>query len=134
MRIGEVAAAAGVSTRALRYYEEQGLLESERSLSGQRHYAEGAVERVRWIQALYAAGLPSRAIADLLPCVHTGIATPEMVARLVQERERIDEQVRDLTATRERLDAVIAATQVADMNCSVLQGGGASGAAVSVAS
>ena len=110
MRIGEVAAAAGVSVRALRYYEEQGLLGAERSESGQRHYADGAVDRVRWIQLLYAAGVPSRAIVDLLPCVHTGQATPEMVARLTAERDRIDQQVRDLTATRDRMDAVIAAT------------------------
>ena len=111
MRIGEVAAAAGVSVRALRYYEEQGLLEAERSPSGQRHYPEGAVDRVRWLQLLYAAGLTSRAIVDLLPCVHTGVATPEMLSRLAVERDRIDAQVRDLTATRDRLDEVIAASQ-----------------------
>ncbi|RBY88441.1 MerR family transcriptional regulator [Blastococcus sp. TF02A-26] len=110
MRIGEVAAASGVSVRALRYYEEQGLLEAERSASGQRHYSDGAVDRVRWIQLLYAAGLSSRAIVDLLPCVHTGRATPEMVARLTAERDRIDQQARDLIATRDRMDAVIAAT------------------------
>ncbi|MEU2349652.1 MerR family transcriptional regulator [Modestobacter sp. NPDC049651] len=110
MRIGEVAAAAGVSVRALRYYEEQGLLESERSPSGQRRYAEGAVGRVHWIQLLLRAGLPSRAIVDLLPCVHTGVATPEMVARLTAERDRIDQQVRELTATRDRMDEVLAAT------------------------
>lgn len=50
MRIGEVAERAGVSTRALRYYEEQGLLESDRTSSGQRSYAEAAVERVQLIQ------------------------------------------------------------------------------------
>lgn len=111
MRIGEVAAAAGVSVRALRYYEEQGLLEAERSASGQRHYPEGAVDRVRWLQQLYTAGLTSRAIADLLPCVHTGVATPEMLSRMVVERDRIDAQVRDLSATRDRLDEVIAATR-----------------------
>jgi DNA-binding transcriptional MerR regulator len=110
VRIGEVAAAAGVSVRALRYYEEQGLLEAERSASGQRHYPDGAVDRVRWIQLLYAAGLSSRAIVDLLPCVHTGRATPEMLARLTAERDRIDQQARELIATRDRMDAVIAAT------------------------
>ncbi|RZS89977.1 DNA-binding transcriptional MerR regulator [Motilibacter rhizosphaerae] len=108
MRIGEVAAAAGVSTRALRYYEEQGLLTSVRSTSGQRHYAEDAVDRVRLIQALYAAGLPSRTILELLPCVHTGIATEEMLRRLEEERDRIDERVRDLLTTRARLDDVVA--------------------------
>lgn len=109
MRIGEVARRAGVSTRALRYYEEQQLLTSDRSASGQRHYPASAVERVRWIQQLYAAGLGSKAITDLLPCVHTGIATPEVIARLAAERARIDNQIDDLTATRDRLDVVIAA-------------------------
>lgn len=107
MRIGDVAAAAGVSPRALRYYEEMGLLPAQRSGSGQRHYAEGAVERVQLIQQLYAAGLSSKAIADLLPCLHTGIATDAILGRLAAERDRIDAQVRELIATRDRLDSVI---------------------------
>jgi DNA-binding transcriptional MerR regulator len=119
MRIGEVAAAAGVSPRALRYYEEQGLLTSIRTPSGQRHYGEGAVERVRWIQALYAAGLSSKAITGLLPCVHTGIATEAMLEQLAVERDRIDSQIRDLTATRDRLDSVIAAASNPSDDCAV---------------
>ena len=55
MRIGEVARQAGVSTRALRYYEEQGLLASERTPSGQREYAASAVERVRLVQQFFTA-------------------------------------------------------------------------------
>lgn len=111
MRIGEVATAAGVSTRALRYYEEQGLLHPVRSPSGQRHYADSAVARVQWIQALYAAGLGSRSIVEFLPCIETGVPTPAMLHRLSDERERIDAQVRDLTATRDRLDGVIDAAR-----------------------
>ena len=111
MRIGEVAAAAGVSTRALRYYEEQGLLSSARSTTGQRLYDDDAVARVRWIQNLYSAGLGSKAITSLLPCVHDGIVTDDMLARLAAERDRIDTQIRDLTTTRDRLDdAITAAT------------------------
>jgi DNA-binding transcriptional MerR regulator len=111
VRIGEVAAAAGVSPRSLRYYEEQGLLTSVRSPSGQRHYGQDAVDRVRWIQALYAAGLGSRAVASLLPCMHTGVATDAMLSRLAEERSRIDAQILDLTSTRDRLDSVIAAAK-----------------------
>lgn len=69
MRIGELAAAGGVSVRSLRYYEEQGLLTSVRSPSGQRHFKDTDVDRVVFIQRLYAAGLSSRTIKDLLPCV-----------------------------------------------------------------
>lgn len=107
MRIGEVAAKSGVSTRALRYYEEQQLLSADRSDSGQRRYGDGVVERVQLIQRLYAAGLNSRAVAELLPCVHTGVATPAMLERLTRERERIDRQISELVETRDRLDEVI---------------------------
>ncbi|MET8925251.1 MULTISPECIES: MerR family transcriptional regulator [Streptomyces] len=111
MRIGEVASAAGVSTRALRYYEQQQLIVSNRSAGGQRLYTPDTVERVRWIQLLYAAGLSSRTIVEFLPCVHTGIAGPEMVARLRAERDRLDDHMRDLAATRARLDSVLAAAE-----------------------
>lgn len=107
MRIGEVAAAAGVSVRALRYYEEQQLLFTTRTPGGQREYPDNAVDRVELIQQLYGAGLASSAIVDLLPCVHTGIATPAMLTRLAVERDRLDSRLRDLARTRDRLDDVI---------------------------
>jgi len=108
MRIGELAAQAGVSVRALRYYEEQGLLAATRSSGGQRHYPEKAVDRVQLIQLLYGAGLASRTIAELLPCVDAQVSTPESRATLTAERDRIDRQIAELTQTRDRLDAVIA--------------------------
>ena len=80
MRIGELAGKAGVSVRALRYYEEQHLLTSERSPSGQRHYPESAVERVQLIQQLYAAGLASKSIVGLMPCVMSGEVTPSCLS------------------------------------------------------
>jgi len=111
VRIGEVAAAAGVSVRALRYYEEQQLLFATRTPGGQREYPDSAVERVQLIQQLYAAGLASSAIVDLLPCVHTGIATPQMLTRLAAERDRLNSRLHDLARTRDRLDDVITAAE-----------------------
>lgn len=107
MRIGEVAREAGVSVRALRYYEEQGLLTSERAPSGQRHYPVAAVERVRFIQNLYTAGLGSKAVLRILPCMDHGVLTDEMQGRLLAERERLQTQLDELTATRDKLDEVI---------------------------
>jgi DNA-binding transcriptional MerR regulator len=107
MRIGELASRVGVSVRALRYYEEQDLLASVRSPSGQRQYPDSAVDRVQLIQQLYSAGLSSRAIVELLPCVETGDVTPELLDRLSAERGRIDAQVSTLVKTRDRLDAII---------------------------
>lgn len=76
MRIGEVAERAGVSVRALRYYEEQRLLPADRSAGGQRQYPDSAVERVRLIQQLYAAGLASATVREVLPCVDSGEVPP----------------------------------------------------------
>ncbi|MGC4944228.1 MerR family transcriptional regulator [Kribbella sp. DT2] len=109
MRIGELATRAGVSVRALRYYEEHDLLDATRSPSGQRLYPESAVDRVQLIQELYAAGLSSKSIVDLLPCVVDGRATPALITRLATERDRITEQATALLTTRDRLDKVITA-------------------------
>lgn len=109
MRIGELASRTGVSIRSLRYYEEQGLLHSSRSASGQRHYTEEEVDRVAFLQRLYAAGLSSRTIAELLPCVdlpseeHSDAA----LERMAQERDRLSEHIADLVRTRDSLDELI---------------------------
>ncbi|MEU4555479.1 DNA-binding transcriptional MerR regulator [Micromonospora violae] len=108
MRIGELATRTGVSVRALRYYEEQELLTSTRSSGGQRHYADTAVDRVHLIQMLYGAGLSSRTILDLLPCIDAKVTTPQSQAMLNSERDRIDAQIAQLVEVRDRLNAVIA--------------------------
>ncbi|MFJ5265236.1 MerR family transcriptional regulator [Streptomyces sp. NPDC088387] len=110
MRIGELAARAGVSVRALRYYEEHGLLTSDRSPSGQRHYGEESVERVRFIQGLYAAGLSSRTIVELLPCVETPSERNSDAAleRMAQERDRLSAHIEELMRTRDALDRLVA--------------------------
>jgi len=69
VRIGELAQRSGVSQRSLRYYESQGLLACERAPSGQRHYNEGHLERVQLIQSFIAAGVPTRVIAQMTPCM-----------------------------------------------------------------
>jgi DNA-binding transcriptional MerR regulator len=107
LRIGEVARRAGVSTRALRYYEEHGLLTSERTPSGQRVYAEDAVERVRLIQQLLTAGLPSRTIHRLMPCIEAGHASPEVFELMRAERERITTAIAELSAARDALDRLV---------------------------
>ena len=69
MRIGELSARTGASPRSLRYYEQQGLLVSARSPSGQRCYDEDHVRRVVLVQAFLAAGMSSRTIARMVPCM-----------------------------------------------------------------
>ncbi|CAN5227874.1 MerR family transcriptional regulator [soil metagenome] len=107
MRIGDLARHAGVSPRALRYYEEQGLLESERTASEQRTYPDSAVERVRLIQQFFTAGLSSRTIVRLLPCVDSAQASRESFELLEAERTRITAAMAELAAARDALDRMI---------------------------
>ncbi|MFD1497530.1 MerR family transcriptional regulator [Streptosporangium lutulentum] len=113
MRIGELAKRTGVSERSLRYYETQGLLTAERTLGGHRDYPDRAVDRVIRIQELFAAGLHSKKIAQLLPCMRDAdggpseIATSRLVNDLIAERDRIDRMMADLVRSRDVLDEVI---------------------------
>jgi DNA-binding transcriptional MerR regulator len=113
MRIGELARRTGVSERSLRYYEQQGLLVADRTPGGQREYPDMAVDRVIRIQELFAAGLHSKKIAQVLPCMRdtdggpSAIATPKLVADLTEERARIDRMMTELANSRTVLDEVI---------------------------
>ncbi len=108
LRIGELAGRSGVSVRALRYYEEQGLLEAGRTPAGQRVYPESAAEKVRFFQQLYAAGLTSRNIAELLPCIDTGHTDAEQRRMLHKQRDHIQGKLDELNAVLGRLDDILA--------------------------
>ncbi|WP_328750015.1 MerR family DNA-binding transcriptional regulator [Streptomyces sp. NBC_00285] len=110
IRIGEVARGAGVSVRAVRYYEQQGLLIAERSPSGQRLYRQDAIPLVRFFQQMFAAGLTSRRISELLPCWDSGHTDAEQRAMLRAERGRIQAKIDDLQGALDHLDGVIAIT------------------------
>jgi DNA-binding transcriptional MerR regulator len=115
MRIGELSERIGISERALRYYEEQGLLRPSRRPSGYREYSEADAQTVRRIRTLLAAGLGTSVIAEVLPCVVdegeiVAPACPELVPYLVQERDRITRSIDELRTTRAILDAIITAT------------------------
>lgn len=99
--------------RSLRYYEEQGLLVSTRTPSGQRLYVEGDVARVAFIQCMYAAGLSSRTIVELLPCSESpSPANSEAAhARLVEERERLAEHIEQLRVSLASVDRMILANE-----------------------
>ncbi|GLW11485.1 hypothetical protein Misp01_66130 [Microtetraspora sp. NBRC 13810] len=110
MRIGEVARRAGVSTRALRYYEEQGLICAERDHNGYRIYDSDAVLLVRDIARLLHAGLSSEDVLRFVPCLGKGHAEPPKdcvgLIRTFSERlGALDERIAALTDVRERLAA-----------------------------
>ena len=57
MLIGEFASRCGVAASALRYYEDQGLLSSQRNGSGRRQFARSDLRRVAFIRAAQTVGL-----------------------------------------------------------------------------
>jgi MerR family copper efflux transcriptional regulator len=66
MRIGDAAAAAGTTPRALRFYEQRGLLPPlTRSATGQRIYRQADIDRVRIVRQLLALGMT---VDDLHRC------------------------------------------------------------------
>ena len=57
MKIGELAAATGLATSAIRFYEQSGLLPAaQRAGNGYRSYSVEAVDRLRFIQVAQALG------------------------------------------------------------------------------
>lgn len=113
MRIGELSRRSGVSVRALRYYEQQGLLAPERRPSGYRVYSPDDVATVGRIKTLLAAGLGTAQILEVLPCVVEveDLLAPGcdgLVAGMIEQRDRIDGAIGELRATRARLDEIIA--------------------------
>jgi DNA-binding transcriptional MerR regulator len=113
MRIGDLAHTTGVSVRSLRYYEQQQLLTSERTLGGHRSYGTGAAERVRLIQHLYAAGLSSPAIAALLPCESTREVTADMLDLVRHRIAEIELRIEQLAAARENLGTILETMEAA---------------------
>ncbi|MFF4397832.1 MerR family transcriptional regulator [Streptomyces sp. NPDC001480] len=112
MRIGELSRRTGVSPRALRYYEEQGLLTPARRPSGYREFEERDVATVRRIQILLSAGLGTSAIAEIVPCADDPDVVlvgkcPELLDGIARERDRITATIEDLTAARDILDSLV---------------------------
>ncbi|MEZ0092297.1 MerR family transcriptional regulator [Streptacidiphilus sp. EB129] len=107
MRISELSRATGASTRSLRYYEQQGILTSERRANGYRDYGPEAPEVVSRIRALLAIGLPTGTIRDVLPCEGSAGRQPEVCAGLrarIQEiRDNASEQAAALSRTSDAL-------------------------------
>ncbi|GAA3927945.1 MerR family transcriptional regulator [Actinomadura viridis] len=109
MRIGELSERTGTPRRLLRYYEEQGLILPGRSPNGYREYDDATVDRVLQIRGLLDAGLPTRIIKQILPCldkpraIHFPDATPDMIATLERERDRMTGRIDCLTRNRDAI-------------------------------
>src|SRR3954447_10913901 len=72
LTIGEVAHRAGVATSALRFYEDQGLVSSDRTAGGQRRFPRDVLRRLAFIRAAQQVGLTLDEIRDALGSLPRG--------------------------------------------------------------
>ena len=105
MRIGHLADATGTTTKALRFYEAQGLLAlAARTSSGYRDYPRETVSRIRFIHRGQAAGLTLAQIREVLHVRDAGAAPCHHVRQLLDSRvHQLDRQIADLQALRENV-------------------------------
>ncbi len=102
MQIGRLARLAGVSVKALRYYEEIGVLDRPtRTPSGYRDYAADALDRVRFVRASQASGLTLGEIREIVAFRDRGESPCAHVTQLLGQRaNQIDRQIDDLRRAR----------------------------------
>lgn len=105
LTIGQVAARTGVATSALRFYEERGLIASERVGGGHRRFARPVIRRVAFILFAQRIGLTLEQIGEELAQLPAS-RTPrrEDWERLTESwRARVDDQIAQLERLRDSL-------------------------------
>jgi MerR family copper efflux transcriptional regulator len=102
LRIGDVAARAGLSAPTIRYYESVGLLAAApRSATGYRHYTETAVEELRFIKKAQALGFSLDEIGEILKLSRAGETPCSHVLDLAKRHlAAVDERIRQLSRFR----------------------------------
>lgn len=105
MRIGELAAATGATTKTLRFYEESGLLPpTDRAANGYRDYGPEAQSRLDFIRRGRAAGLTLAQIREVIDIREAGDVPCHHVYQLLTARlVDIDRQIADLEVLRAAL-------------------------------
>lgn len=112
MLIGEVAHEAGTTIRALRYYEQQGLLAPGRGPNGYREYDEPAIVLVANIRLLLSLGLTTNDVRAFLPCIGQDIAgapvCPASAKVIAHRLADVEDKIAALDVLRERLAEALA--------------------------
>jgi MerR family transcriptional regulator, redox-sensitive transcriptional activator SoxR len=109
LTIGEIARRAGVATSALRFYESEGLIHSERNESGHRRYHADVLRRVSFIRTAQLVGLSLGEIREALSSLPDGrTPTSRDWAQLARSWQPIlDQRIKLLTRMRDQLDSCI---------------------------
>jgi len=116
MQIGQVAAATGVPTKTIRYYEDIGVLPPpERAANGYRAYGPGTVDRLRFIRDAQATGLTLEEITTVFELRRQGEPTCHHVRGLLEDHlAGLDARIAALRKVRRELAVMIDRIRVLD--------------------
>src|SRR5262249_28734352 len=105
MLIGDLANRAGLSAKAIRFYEQAGLLpQPPRTPGGYRDYPPGAADRLAFIQHAQAAGFSLADIRGVLAIRDSGQAPCQHVRVLIGEHlAQVERRIAELTRARDLL-------------------------------
>src|SRR5690606_29626758 len=108
MRIGTLAAAAGLSAKTIRFYEQAGLLPPPpRTAAGYRDYPAEAADRLTFIRDAAAAGLSLAEIRGVLAIRDAGQPPCRHVTTLIETHlEQVEQRIAELLATRTALQGL----------------------------
>ena len=125
LTIGEVAARAGVTTSALRFYDSQGLISAERTAGNQRRYRRSTLRRVAFVRAAQQVGLSLEDIAAALATLpRERTPTKSDWERLSQSwRGLLDARIDELEALRDRLTGCIGCGCLSLRSCTLMNPG-----------
>ncbi|MGW0845647.1 MerR family transcriptional regulator [Streptomyces sp. NPDC002787] len=117
MRIGELAARAGTTTRALRYYEARGLLPARRTGNGYRTYDDEDLKLLRQIRTLQDFGFDLEETRPFVECLRAGHpegdACPASLAVYRRKLDELDALIGELAAVRASVGEQLARAELA---------------------
>ena len=119
--IGEIARRTGLSVSAIRFYEDEGLIEPVRSSGNQRRFLRSDIRRLSFILIAQRLGLALGEIRAQLATLPQG-RTPnarDWEAISLAIRATLDARIAELTRTRERLDGCIGCGCLSLENCAI---------------
>ena len=109
--IGQIAKAAGVAAKTIRYYEGVGVLPAPgRTVSGYRQYDESSVQRVRFIRRARALGLSLRDLKTLMATLNGGsrpALRPRLLALVRNQLSAVKHQIGELQVLERELEQVL---------------------------
>ncbi|HET8590922.1 MAG TPA: MerR family transcriptional regulator [Nakamurella sp.] len=111
MQISELAGRAGTTPRALRFYEQAGLLVAGRDDRGYRHYDESDLAIVRQIRELAAVGFSLEETRPFVECLRAGNSCGDVCADSIEgyraKLAELDSAIAELQSARSHIAAAL---------------------------